>query len=247
MNWRIEAKMKLSDFMLEVALDGEDQPTAVIGPNGAGKSTILRIIAGAFKPDEGRVVLGQRVLADSACDIWLPPNERNLGYVPQGFGLFPHLDVLDNIAFGLTHGSPRLPRQQARELAMRRLDELEAQKIARRALKCLSGGERQLVALARALMVKPDLLLFDEPLSALDVLTRRALRQQLRRHLQAHEVPAIFVTHDPIDVCTLAAEVIVIERGRLVQRGTVNELMASPATEFIDAFFDTGSSLPMSE
>lgn len=237
MSWHISMQLALGALELEVDIQGGRQPTALIGPNGSGKTTLLRTIAGAFTPDAGRFQVGDKVLFDSQEKIDLVPEEREVGYVPQGYGLFPHLRVIDNVAFGL---STKLSRDERRLLAGKKLAQINGEKLANRWPVTLSGGEKQRIALARTLMIEPSLLLLDEPLSALDVTARRSLRGYLAQHLAGREIPTIIVTHDIRDVVALGARMIVLDRGRVAQSGSVDELKARPANEFVAEFCHAG-------
>jgi molybdate transport system ATP-binding protein len=192
-----------------VALRSEARTLALFGPSGAGKSLTLRCLAGLMTPDAGRVALGGRVFFDSEAGVDLPPQQRRVGYVPQNYALFPHLRVLDNVAYGLAN----LPRRQrdarARELlALVQLDGYGDRRPAE-----LSGGQQQRVAIARALAIRPPLLLLDEPFASLDHETRLQMRAELRR-IQAEVGPTVvLVTHDPEDVTDLAEQVVVYENG----------------------------------
>jgi ABC-type sulfate/molybdate transport systems ATPase subunit len=230
--------MRLGSLDLDVDLRGGDAPVALIGPNGSGKTTLLRTIAGAHRPDDGAIRLGDREVFDAARGIDLPPEARHVGYVPQGYGLFPHLSVLDNVAFGWAARMPGTTRTQRRDRARVQLAELECQHLAPRAPATLSGGEQQRVALARALTVEPRILLLDEPLAALDARARRAIRGFLARYFAERGGAALVVSHDARDVQELGVEVHVMEEGRIVQSGSPDQLTARPATEFVAAFFD---------
>ncbi|MBT6179457.1 MAG: ABC transporter ATP-binding protein [Deltaproteobacteria bacterium] len=236
MSWQISMKLGLGALDLEVNIEGSRQPTALIGPNGSGKTTLLRAVAGAFTPDVGRFQIGDNVLFDSQSEIDRAPEQRKVGYVPQGFGLFPHLRVIDNVAFGL---SAKLSREARRSLASKQLEQINGTELSNRWPSTLSGGEKQRIALARALITEPDLLLLDEPLSALDVSARRSLRAHLAQHLSNSETPTIIVTHDIRDVVALEATVIVLEKGRIVQRGSLDDLRANPANDFVAEFCHT--------
>lgn len=241
MNWQLSVRLRLGALDLDVDLHGGLTPVALVGPNGSGKTTLLRIIAGAHRPDAGRVQIGEQVLFDAAAKIDLPPEARQIGYVPQGFGLFPHLRVLDNVAFGLI-GQAKSERRQA---ALKTLQALGCAQLASRWPTALSGGETQRVALARALLAQPRILLLDEPLSALDAQARRSMRRYLADHLAQTGLPTVLVTHDARDVLALNADVFVIERGRIVQHGKANELAAAPATAFVAELFDSPLGLPL--
>lgn len=233
MSWHISMQLALGALELEVDIQGGHQPTALIGPNGSGKTTLLRTIAGAFTPDTGRFQVGDKVLFDSNQQIDLVPEERKVGYVPQGFGLFPHLRVIDNVAFGL---SAKLSRDERRLLAGKKLEQMNGAQLANRWPNTLSGGEKQRIALARTLMTEPGLLLLDEPLSALDVAARRSLRAYLAQELVGREIPTIIVTHDVRDVVALGARIIVLDEGRVAQSGSLEELKARPVNEFVAEF-----------
>jgi molybdate transport system ATP-binding protein len=205
--------------------------TAVLGPNGAGKTTLLRVVAGLLPIDEGRVVLDGRTLDDTAAGIHIAPEDRPIGVVFQDYLLFPHLSVLDNVAFGLTcHGHSRDDaRRRAHEwLARVGLDDRAAVKP-----RELSGGQAQRVALARALAIEPRLLLLDEPLAALDVRTRAELRRSLRAHLDAFDGIRLLVTHDPLEAMALASQLVVIEDGRVVQSGSPAEIVERPRSPYV--------------
>ena len=237
MSWCVEIQVRYGDFVLDVALQGDLKPVVLVGANGAGKSTVLRAVAGGCRPATGRIQVGSQVLFDADSGVDLVPEDRRVGYVPQGLGLFPHLTAVDNVGFGLRAGDTVMSARQRRQAAADLMDELGCGALGPRMPSSLSGGERQRVALARAFMVKPDLLLLDEPLSALDVAARRALRNHLARYLAASSFPAIVTTHDVRDVRALDALVYVLDAGRVVQSGTADELTAAPSTEFVAEFF----------
>ena len=238
MRWSVRIQASPGAFDLDARVEGGAAPVVLIGPNGSGKTTLLRVIAGAHRPRSGRILLGQRVLFDSETGVSVAPEERRVGYVPQGYGLFPHLTVLDNVAFGLSGGARRRPVPERRRIAAALLADIECAHLAPRRPATLSGGETQRVALARALLPEPEMLLLDEPLAALDVAARRGLRAYLARHLAKRARPAIVVTHDPRDVLALGSpEVHALEKGRVVQHGPPRNLAAHPATEFVAEFF----------
>jgi len=181
------------------------------GPNGAGKSTLFRAILGLVPEATGRVALGGRTLADER--VWVAPEHRGIGWVPQGAALFPHLSALGNVAFASDPVT-------ARAL----LDQVGAGALAQRPARVLSGGERQRVALARALAMKPAALLLDEPLSALDPAARAELRALLGRLLPALAIPALVITHDDADAAAIGGARFTLDGGRLV-----NEPAREPA------------------
>ena len=200
-----------------------EETVLLAGPNGAGKSTLLRLLLGIAAPQAGRISLDGRTLFDG--DINLPPEARGLGYLPQDYALFPHLDVRGNVGFGLRRAERAARTQEV-------LEALQIAPLAARRVQELSGGERQKVALARALAPRPRALLLDEPFAALDAQARRQLRQFLSAQLEALRLPALVVSHDPADAA-VGRRIVVMERGRIVQEGTLESLRASPATPFI--------------
>ena len=240
MSWRIQVQGRIGALGLDVCIEHDETPLALIGPNGSGKTTLLRIIAGALRPDGGEIEVAGALLFSSTQDRDVPSEARRVGYVPQGSGLFPHLRVIDNVAFGLSTGPRRLTGAARRKVAMRALEDLGCAHLANRAPVRLSGGERQRIALARALVIEPGMLLLDEPLASLDATSRRDLRRFLAARLRAAGVPSIVVTHDLRDVVALGATVCALEEGRVVQRGRVESLCAAPATDFIAEFVGAG-------
>ena len=238
MNWRAHIRARAGSFALDATVAGDGAPVALIGPNGSGKTTLLRVISGGHPPIAGRIRVGERILYDSDAGIRLAPEQRRIGYVPQGYGLFPHLNVVENVAFGLAAARPRQPRGDRRASAAALLREMDCAHLARRLPATLSGGEKQRVALARALLAEPDLLLLDEPLAALDAATRRDIRRFLASHLAARTAPALVVTHDVRDVRVLgASSVYALDGGSVIQSGSPEALAANPATDFVREFF----------
>jgi molybdate transport system ATP-binding protein len=224
-----EVVVQRGEFTLDVTVRvAPGEVVAVLGRNGSGKSTLLSAIAGLLRPDRGRVVLGGRVLTDTAAGVVLPPHQRRIGLLAQQPLLFPHLSVLENVAFGpLATGAGR---RQARQAALRHLTEVDAAQFADRRPGRLSGGQAQRVALARALASQPELLLLDEPLSAVDVEFAPALRSLLQTVL-ADRV-ALIVTHQVIDALMLADRVVVLDGGRLVEQGPTREVLTRPRSTF---------------
>ncbi len=214
---------------VDVDLDLPDgQVLAVLGPNGAGKSTLLALLAGLLRPDEGRVSLGARVLTDTATGVFVAPHARGVGLLAQQALLFPHLSVAANVAYGPRRAGRR--RGEALATARHWLDAVGATDLADRRPAQLSGGQAQRVALARALAAEPEVLLLDEPLSALDVTAAPQMRRLLRTILRGRT--AVIVTHDLLDVLAVADTVAVVEHGRIVERGPVREVLAAPRSAF---------------
>lgn len=218
------------DLEMEITI-GEGEVVALLGPNGAGKTTLLRAIAGLVPFRSGHVRLDGKILEDTAANQYVPTERRPIGFVFQDYLLFPHLNVLDNVAFGLR--SRGTPRAAAADKAMQWLDRVGLKTYARAKPAELSGGQRQRVALARALAPDPRLLLLDEPLAALDVTTRAEVRRDLKRHLASFQGIRLVVTHDPLEAVALADRLIVMEKGRLVQTGTPAEVTERPRSQYV--------------
>ena len=224
--------LQLGTLDLDVGVSGRPGSViAVLGPNGAGKTTILRCLAGAQAIDAGHIRLRDRVLDEPDAGTFVAPEARRVGLVPQDHLLFPHLSVLDNVAFGPR--SAGASRAEARRQAKEELDAVGLGDLARARPRALSGGQSQRVALARALVTAPDLLLLDEPLAALDVTTRATTRRDLRRRLDGYGGVAILVTHDPLDALMLAEDIVVLEHGRVTQAGAIDEVTSRPRTRYV--------------
>jgi molybdate transport system ATP-binding protein len=212
-------------FALDVTLDvDKGQTVAVLGPNGAGKTTLLRALAGLI-PVTGRVELDGEVLDDSITGRHVPTESRRIGLVFQDHVLFPHMTVLDNVAFGLKHDARQAARDWLRGAGLADKAEVMPRE--------LSGGQAQRVALIRTLATRPRLLLLDEPLSALDVTVRAETRRELSRRLAEFAGVRILVTHDPLEAIALADRLVVLENGRVTQQGTPHEVTARPRSPFV--------------
>ncbi|MFN8169229.1 MAG: ABC transporter ATP-binding protein [Candidatus Nanopelagicales bacterium] len=227
----VRAVVERAPFRLDVDLAvGDGEVVAVLGPNGAGKSTLLRAVCGLTPVTSGEVRLAGRVVDDGA-DAFVPPVERRIGMVFQDYRLFPHLSVLDNVAFGVRRqGASRSAR---REAANGWLERLGIADLAARKPERISGGQGQRVALARALAGDPSALLLDEPLAALDASTRLDVRGELREHLHGFAGPTLLVTHDPLDALVLADRIVVLEGGQVTQEGLALEVAQRPATDYV--------------
>jgi molybdate transport system ATP-binding protein len=219
-------------FRLDLRMYAEPgEVLALLGPNGAGKSTALRALAGLTTLTGGSVSLDRELLEDPGQRRRIPPERRRVGVVFQDYLLFPHLSVLDNVAFGPR--SRGLSTRAARERARTVLADLDLTQYAVARPRTLSGGQAQRVALARALAADPRLLLLDEPLAALDAQTRLDIRAHLRRHLSEFTGATLLVTHDPLDAMVLADRILIIEAGTLVQEGRPADIARRPRTEYV--------------
>jgi molybdate transport system ATP-binding protein len=203
-------------FSLEAAFASERERLVLFGPSGSGKSLTIQLIAGLLTPDSGSIVVGDRVLFDGRRHINIPARERAIGYVPQDYGLFPHLSVAANVGFGLRKGWSRRLTQGDRQRVAEFLEIFEISDLSDSRPGELSGGQRQRVALARAIIRRPRLLLLDEPFTALDTPLRARLRQELLKVQARFHMPLVVITHDPEDVASLAQTVAVYESGRVI-------------------------------
>ena len=218
-------------FLLQLSISiPQGKTVALLGPNGAGKSTAVAVLAGLLPVDSGHISLGDVTLDDPQTRLFVPANERQIGVMFQDGLLFPHLSVLENVAFGLRSRGVGL--EVAHADSMEWLRRLGIEGLGRRRPHQLSGGEAQRVALARALVTQPKLLLLDEPLSALDVTTRAHLRRTLSEHLNTFTGPRLLITHDPTEAFLLADEIHVIENGSISQVGSAQDIRLRPRTRY---------------
>ncbi|MEJ2141962.1 MAG: ABC transporter ATP-binding protein [Gammaproteobacteria bacterium] len=218
----IDIELKRKEFQLDLQISlPESGITALLGPSGSGKSTALRVIAGLEKPQQGMIKRGQRTWFDAEKKVFLPPQQRRLGMVFQDYALFEHLTVAENVAYGLP--------KEARDYHVNYwLKHLHIEEYAERYPANLSGGQRQRVALARCMAIEPDLLLLDEPFSAVDLSLRQTLRYQLKELVKDVNRPVLIVSHHLEDARYLADNVGVMVEGQLLQFGKTAEVFANP-------------------
>jgi molybdate transport system ATP-binding protein len=223
----VSVRRQFGGFALEVHWESPAPVVALVGPSGSGKTLTLHCIAGLVAPDAGRIAVGDRVLFDSEASVNLTPQLRRVGYVFQGYALFPHLTVAQNVGYGL-HGRPQAAREAR---AAQEIERLGLTEVARRYPSEISGGQQQRVALARALATDPDLLLLDEPLSALDTPLRRDLRNELARTLREWAGTTVLVTHDLAEAYQIADVVVLYEGGRTIEATPKDDLLWKPSSE----------------
>ena len=205
----------LGDFTLSIDVELQTHVTAIFGRSGAGKTTLLDIIAGIRRPDQAVIEIDGRLLNDTKSNRFVPPHRRRIGYVPQDLALFPHLSVRENLLYGFS-APPELEPSFTLADVMEMLDIVS---LLNRRIHQLSGGEKQRVALGRALLSAPCLLLLDEPLASLDSALKERILPYLRRIREIFQFPILYVTHDPQEVTALCDEVLILDQGRLIGRG----------------------------
>ena len=227
-----EGKPLLSGVSFEV---GAGETVCLLGASGSGKSTLLRIIAGLERPESGQVLWDGKNLAP------VPAHERNFGLVFQDYALFPHLPVAENVAFGLKMRN--LPKNEIKLRVTESLRQVNLSGFAERSVTDLSGGEQQRVALARALATRPRMLMFDEPLGALDRALRDHLLEELRQILHESGIPAIYVTHDQEEAFAIADRIALLHEGQIEQIGAPAEVFARPVSGWVANFLGLGNVL----
>jgi ABC-type Fe3+/spermidine/putrescine transport system ATPase subunit len=203
---------------------------SVLGPSGSGKTTLLRLIAGLENPDSGNIMFNRQLMNN------YPAHKRNFGMMFQEFALFPHLNVFDNIAFGLK--MKRMNKSQIKSRVNEMLLMTDLDGFSKRHIDELSGGERQRVALARTLAPSPDLLMLDEPLSSLDKVLRKHLLLELTKIIARLSITTVFVTHDHEEAFTAGDTVIIMRQGIIEQQGTPEQLIKTPKTQWVKDFLE---------
>jgi ABC-type sulfate/molybdate transport systems ATPase subunit len=224
MGLEVQIEKKLAEFTLDVSFVADDEPLGILGASGAGKTVLLRCIAGLEHPQRGRIVLGNTTLLDTENGVRLPARKRRVGMLFQHYALFPHQSVSDNVAFSLG----RLPTTERNRRVRAVLEQVHAVELQRRYPHRLSGGEQQRVALARVLASEPEILLLDEPLSALDTHLRSQMETQLQEIFLAYRGPALLVTHNVEEAYRLGRRLLVLAGGRVAAYGTREEIFRRP-------------------
>jgi iron(III) transport system ATP-binding protein len=208
----------------------------LLGPSGCGKTTTLRCLAGLETPNEGRIVIDGEAVFDSATGRSVPAYRRDIGMVFQSYAIWPHMTVFENVAFPLVERRPRPPRAEIRERVLKALALVQLAGLEDRPAPFLSGGQQQRLALARALVKEPKVLLLDEPLSNLDAKLREETRGELRQLVDRLGITTVYVTHDQIEALTMADVVAVMEHGRIVQQAAPADIYRRPETRFVASF-----------
>lgn len=222
----IEAGYDDKIIIKNLSFEIQSKETLVLmGSSGSGKSTLLLTILGIVNPSKGKILLNNKEISN------LPIELRNIGYLPQDYGLFPHLNIIDNVSYGLRMRG--MKRNEYEKISLEMLDLVELKGLEKKKIKELSGGQRQRVGLARALAIKPDLLLLDEPLSHIDNVTKFDVAKQLKELFKKLEIPIILVTHNNEDALFLAETLAILIDGKIEQIGKVEEIIKNPKTDFI--------------
>ncbi len=231
MTLSVRVHKRLADFTLDVSFEAASGVSIVFGESGSGKTTLLRCVAGVTRPDAGRIALGGRGLFDAVERADVPPPQRKVGFVFQHLALFPHLSAYENIAYGLSHLPSSARHDRVRAIA----ESFRIANLLDRRPERISGGERQRVGLARSLVADPEILLLDEPLSALDHATQTRIIEDLLRWNEARDIPVLYVTHSQREVFALGRRVLLIEEGRIVADGPPEQVMNAPMQERVAA------------
>ena len=227
---RFAKRLGRLEFDVDLTADA-GRTLVLVGESGAGKTTILNILAGLLHPERGTIRIDGTTYFAHEQGVAVPPSARAVGYVFQDYALFPHLRVSDNVAFGLV--AQRLGRAHVQTRVKEALEHMGIADLAHRRPAALSGGQQQRVALARALVLRPRLLLLDEPLSALDLQTRREVRTELLRLLRTLPCVTLLVTHNPLEAVVFGDAIAVVEAGRIIQRGPRDELLRRPRSRYV--------------
>lgn len=234
----------VDDVSIEVE---EGEMFTLLGPSGCGKTTTLRSVAGLEKPDSGEIRILERVLFSTKAGrpMHVPPNKRGLGMVFQSYAIWPHMKVFDNVGFPLQVAARqgRMSKKEIRSRVMSVLQTMELADLADRPATKLSGGQQQRLALARALITEPELMLLDEPLSNLDAKLRESLRFELKRFQRELGITSVYVTHDQVEALALSSRIAVMRDGKIMQVGKPREIYEQPANKFVAEFIGTSNFL----
>ena len=222
------------EVITDLSLEMEDGKfTTLLGSSGCGKTTLLRMIAGLETPDSGEILFDDEPVFSKEKGVNVPPEKRNLSFVFQDFALWPHMTVFENVAFGLR---ARKQKENIKERVQEALDAVKLSDLADRYPHELSGGQQQRVAFARAIIIKPQCILFDEPLSALDAQLRESMRLEIKQMTSKLNMTSVFVTHDQSEAMSMSDYIVVMNGGKIEQYGTPQEIYERPATKFVAEF-----------
>ncbi|HSW58513.1 MAG TPA: ABC transporter ATP-binding protein, partial [Dehalococcoidales bacterium] len=225
----VRVKRKLKGFTLDVGFAIDHEILAILGPSGSGKTMTLQCIAGLLRPDEGFIKVDEKVLLDSAAGVHIPTQSRKVGFVFQNYALFPHLSVYQNVSYGIRY----LPVKEVKSSVYDLLEKMNIQRLADRYPRQLSAGQQQRVAVARALAPEPEVLLLDEPFSALDSMVKERLQLELQNVQRFYKGYILFVTHDLAEGYKLSSKIAVFESGRIVQQDDKEKVVSCPCNHTV--------------
>jgi iron(III) transport system ATP-binding protein len=209
----------------------------LLGPSGCGKTSILRCVAGLEIPDSGEIIIGDEIVFSHHPHRWVPTHQRKIGMVFQSYAIWPHMTVMENIAYPLKYGvGPKLSAQGIKDRVLKALELVRLKGLENRSATLLSGGQQQRVALARALVREPQVMLLDEPLSNLDARLREEMRVEIRELLCSLKITSLYVTHDQLEALAMSDRVAIISQGHLLQEGSPREIYVHPKNAFVAAF-----------
>jgi molybdate transport system ATP-binding protein len=240
MGFSVKLIKRVNGFNLDIEWEMDNELVVLFGYSGAGKSMTLQLIAGLMRPDEGYIISGGKVFFDSKGKVDLPPQKRPFGYLFQDLALFPHMTVKGNIKYG-ANGMEKAEREKR---VGEMIEIFRLQELGERLPSEISGGQKQRVAFARTLMRKPDVLLLDEPFSALDNPIRLEMRRLLKNIRHKFNIPVVLVTHDIFEAYTMADRLIVYSEGRVLQTGSPSEVRSSPATHEVEVLVNAKEFFP---
>lgn len=215
----------------------------LLGPSGCGKSTTLRCVAGLETPDSGEIMVGNRTVFSEENHIAVPPHKRNIGMVFQSYAIWPHMTVAENVAFPLKLMGRHFSSKKINEKVRKALSSVRLDGFENRPAPQLSGGQQQRLALARALVREPDIMLLDEPLSNLDAKLREAMRIELKELLQRLNITTLFVTHDQVEALAMSTKIAVMKEGRIIQEASPEEIYTKPSCRFVADFIGSSNFL----
>ncbi|MDP2646556.1 MAG: ABC transporter ATP-binding protein [Desulfobacterales bacterium] len=213
----------------------------LLGPSGCGKSTTLRCVAGLEAPESGEITVGNKTVFSDKKQISIPPDKRNIGMVFQSYAIWPHMTVFENVAFPLKLMKERLSSKKIKEKVQHALDTVRLGDLGSRQAPQLSGGQQQRLALARALVREPDIMLLDEPLSNLDAKLREAMRLELKALLETLNITTLYVTHDQVEALAMSSRIAVMSQGKIIQEAVPEEIYAKPSCRFVADFIGSSN------
>ena len=234
MSLEINIEKDLGTFKLKTSFNNSSGSLGFLGESGSGKSMCLKCIAGLETPDKGKIVINDKILFDSEKKINLPPQERKIGYLFQNYALFPNMTVLGNVMYALNIKLKN--KEKAKEESLKMLEMVNMEAHIKKYPHELSGGQKQRVAIARTLALEPDIILFDEPMSALDADNRLALRKEIKNIQEKLKTTMIYITHDQEEALSLSDRVMILNEGKIQQIDTPVEVFNNPKNEFVKNF-----------